>query len=218
VRASPLAVLFLVVPLTRAIPARGADGEEAPYRERSAMHKKVAASFDPLGVLDSRYGAQVEVLPVRDVSVAVSPWIISVRHAGSSDFVPGSDHVSSVIIKASGVDGQFRLYPIASKTGGDGIYVAPGFVLQRFEVISQECSPRGRCGAEVAQKWAYYGPAFDLGYQEIFSAGFLVAASVGVHYRFASEDISTASWTAWSQILHGPGLRPRFRAAFGFAF
>ncbi|HSY22359.1 MAG TPA: hypothetical protein VK841_09605 [Polyangiaceae bacterium] len=189
------------------------------------------ATFDALGVVEGRYGVQVEWLAAPHWGIAAYGWWEHSTSSGTTGVLElDPDYTYSTETQAYGLDTQFRYY--FRQAPGKGFFVAPGLEIQQFAIQTQE-----GCASAYSydnpgslecpsfppsnQNFTYAGLSFDVGAQMILPigpSGLVIAGSAGIQGRgviAGALDQSNMPWT-W-ELAEGPGVRPRFRLSVGWA-
>jgi hypothetical protein len=185
----------------------------------------VLGTFDTLGVIDGRYGVQVEWVPAPHWGIAAYGWWEHSTLSGAADVVAiDSDTIDSTETHAYGLDTQVRYY--FSESPALGFFIAPGVEVQRFDTNTTiGCTPEygeDPCPTTNAERrFDYLGLSFDIGLQTIIPIlphGLVGSVSIGAQERTVLAGAVETTEMPWMwNAVDGPGLRPRLRLSVGWA-
>ena len=167
--------------------------EEADDQEEEEKFHPVTLTVNPLSLLLTRIGANVEWLPAKHHAIELNPfgWFTS-----TGDGAAKTDYTSF------GGELQYKFY--SGKNGANGFFVGPFVTYINLKVKT--------AGAETTT--SSYGAGLDVGAQHIFDSGFTIGGGFGFMYLNASTDSRLES----SSTVKFKGTIPRLLFTVGWSF
>ncbi len=166
--------------------------------------KSVTLTANPLSLILTRIGANVEYLPVRHHAFVLNPYF---QHA-SVEAGSGSAKSETTYTTFGGELG-YRFY--TGSRGANGFFVGPSVFVQNTNASSTATA--GTSTAHGESSTFVYGAILDLGGQHVAKSGFTIGGGVGVMYLVAAN-----APTATSSTIKFEGVLPRFLFTVGYSF
>ena len=187
-------------PATPAAAAAPVQKDKTPNGDEQEELKHVTITANPLSLLLTRIGVNVEYLPIKHHAIVLNPYFQSLS-AGSDDTIKTS-------YTNFGAELGYHLY--TGERGANGFFVGPSLLYTRANsTTTAPNTPSASSGTDI------YGVALDLGGQHITKGGFTIGGGVGVMYLTSS---STASAGQTSSTFKFSGVLPRLLLTVGYSF
>jgi hypothetical protein len=154
----------------------GADRPPRPSAPQPTRDKlrRITLTTNPLAMIMGRYGANAEVLPARHHAIVVSAYVQSFSMTMVSALVPEyQDRLGDTSVSGAGGELGYRFY--SGRTGADGLFVGPSFVVMPLAY------PRLDARSLMVELSPFYatGAALDVGAQVVTRWGFTVGGGAG---------------------------------------
>jgi hypothetical protein len=179
----------------------------APPKE-VATFKPLSITLNPLSLVLSRIGANVEYLPAPHHAIMLNPFFQSLSLSAND-----SNGGAKTTYTNFGAELGYHFY--SGTKGANGFYVGPSLVLWNSSVsTSASATANGNTQNTNASSSIFvYGAALDVGAQHIFDNGFTIGGGAGVMYLTASN--TTAASSSSYKVS---GTLPRFLFTIGYSF
>ena len=166
--------------------------------------KSITLTANPLSLILTRVGVNVEYLPVRHHAFVLNPYF---QHA-SVEVGAGTSKAETSYTTLGGELG-YRFY--TGNRGANGFFVGPSLFLQNTS--SSTTSTAGTTTANADGSTLVYGAILDVGGQHVAKNGFTIGGGVGLMYLVAANAPSATSSTVKFE-----GVLPRFLFTIGYSF
>jgi hypothetical protein len=185
-------------PPAAAATPRESEGEDEDREEL----KHFALTLNPLSLILTRIGINVEYMLARHHGIMVNPFFQSIS-ADSNQFTT----------KYTNIGGELAYHFYTGNRGANGFFVGP-FVT----FISQSVTSTGG-GVSAEGSATIFGGGLDLGGQHVFRNGFTIGAGGGVMYLKQSAEATATNGTLTSSgFAKFDGVFPRFLFTIGWSF
>lgn len=189
-------------PAAAAAPAPATPRESEGDDDHEEELKHFALTLNPLSLILTRVGINVEYMLARHHGIMVNPFFQSI----SAD----SGQLST---KYTNVGGELAYHFYTGNRGANGFFVGP-FVT----FISQSATSSGG-GVSADASATIFGGGLDLGGQHVFRNGFTIGAGGGVMYLKQSAEATATNGTLTSSgFAKFDGVFPRFLFTIGWSF
>ena len=182
---------------------RESEGEDDQQREDL---KHFALTLNPLSLILTRVGLNVEYMLARHHGIMLNPFFQSI----SSDD-------NQITTKYTNIGGELAYHFYTGNRGANGFFVGP-FVT----FISQSATTTGTVGGGSVSadgSATILGGGLDLGGQHVFRNGFTIGAGGGAMYlKQSAEATATNGKQTASGFARFDGVFPRFLFTIGWSF
>ncbi len=160
--------------------------------------KSVTLTLNPLSLLLTRVGLNVEYLPTRHHAIVLNPYFQSLS-AG----VDGGTKTSY-----TNFGGELGYHFYTGDNGASGFYIGPSLLAMKSNASTSYAN-----GPSTSASIFVYGAALDIGGQYVGKSGFTIGGGVGAMY-LAANDTNTATTSSFKV----SGVLPRFLFTIGYSF
>ena len=189
---------------TAAGPARARTvGEAADARPADDPFRSLALTLNPLSLLLTRIGVNVEWLPTAHHAIVLNPFG-QFASAGEEGQLGGKTSYTNF-----GAELGYRFY--TGTRGANGFFVGPFTTL--LSSNSTTTMTANGTKTESSSSFFAYGAGLDLGGQHVLKNGITLGAGLGLMYLAAS-----ASGGASSSTIKFEGVLPRLLFTAGYSF
>jgi hypothetical protein len=185
-----------------AAPAAATAEKPKPAEEEDEF-KHVTITANPLSLILTRIGLNVEYLPIKHHAIVLNPYF-QVASAGTDD--------NKTSYTNFGAELGYHFY--TGERGANGFFVGPSLLYMRSNV-TDKATVAGQT-AEASSNMDVYGAALDIGGQHVTKGGFTIGGGIGAMYLKASASGSANGQT--SSTVKFDGVLPRFLLTVGYSF
>jgi hypothetical protein len=182
------------------------DGKKAPDqaaagKKPESEFKSVSLTLNPLSLILTRIGVNVEYLPAPHHAIMLNPY---------GQFVSvGSDQLGT---KYTNLGAELGYHFYTGSKGANGFFVGPSLVYMHSSAKTTGTSAGVTNSVEASI--SAYGVAVDLGGQHVFDNGFTIGGGAGVMYLTAADTSNLQT----SSTVKVSGVLPRFLFTVGYSF